>query len=137
MNGGHVESRLALVVRGVNVGSMLHHDIQKLSIDGAAASSTARAAASACTQNPTRKTGGIQPWRNPHAIDVRIRTVVQQQHANVEQVKLGGYVQRRQAVDVPSVDGDTLREDVDVSCRDSSTLAPRTLTPLSKSFTAL
>ncbi len=66
-------------------------------IDGAAASSTARAAASACTQNPTRKTGSIQPRRNPHAIDVRIRTVVQQQPRNFNIVIDQGAQQRRRA----------------------------------------
>ena len=38
---------------GIHVSTMLHHQIQKLSIDGGAASSTAWAAASACIKNPT------------------------------------------------------------------------------------
>jgi hypothetical protein len=49
---------------GIHVSTMLHHQIQKLSINGSAASSTAWAAASACIciKNPGSKAGSIQPW---------------------------------------------------------------------------
>ena len=83
---------------GVDVSAVREHQIQKRGVDGCAARpDTAGTAAPRRVVGPAGDAGGIQPWRQAHAVDIRIGALLQQQPRDIGVVVDQRAQQRRRA----------------------------------------